>query len=216
MTAIALSRAHFPISTLGPGSRLGLWLQGCSIRCEGCISMDTWSFGRGLTTVNSVFDAIAPALSMADGVTISGGEPFDQPEALLALLKRIRTVHSGDVLAFSGHSFETLQPSLAAFDGLIDALVTDPFRRDQPQTLALRGSDNQRLITFTPLGEARFRPFDRRILPEDRAFDIMFDDSSGDVFLAGIPRPGDIHRLVELLQGEGHRAASSEDGRFDR
>jgi len=215
MTAIAFSRAHFPISTLGPGSRLGLWLQGCSIRCEGCISMDTWSFNRGLTTVEAVLDIIIPALCIADGVTISGGEPFDQPEALRALLKGIRAVHSGDVLAFSGHSFETLQPSLAAFDGLIDALVADPFRRDGPQTLALRGSDNQRLIPLTPLGEERFRSFDRPLLPKDRAFDIMFDDNSGDVFLAGIPRPGDMNRLAELLRGEGHRAASTEDRRFE-
>jgi len=36
VTAIAISRAHFPISTLGPGLRLGVWMQGCSIRCKGC------------------------------------------------------------------------------------------------------------------------------------------------------------------------------------
>jgi anaerobic ribonucleoside-triphosphate reductase activating protein len=215
MTAIRLSRIHFPISTLGPGLRLGVWFQGCSIRCEGCVSMDTWSFNQGLTTVEAVLDAITPALSKANGVTISGGEPFDQPEALRALLKRVRSEHNGDVLVFSGYALESLQPLLFAFEGLIDALITDPFRRDQPQTLALRGSDNQRLITLTSLGQQRFRSFERPIVPEDRAFDIMFDDSSGNVFLAGIPRPGDMNRLAELLRDQGHRASSTEDGRLN-
>ena len=215
MTAIGLSRAHFPISTLGPGLRLGVWMQGCSIRCKGCVSLDTWRFDRGQSTVDAVLDAILPALRIADGVTISGGEPFDQPKALCELLKRIRVENNGDVLVFSGHSFESLQPSLATFDGLIDALITDPFHHDQPQTLALRGSDNQRLITLTALGEERFGSYNRPLRPEDRAFDIMFDDNSGDVFLVGIPRPGDMNLLTKLLRGQGHEAASTEDRRFD-
>ena len=215
MTAIAISRAHFPISTLGPGLRLGVWMQGCSIRCKGCVSLDTWHFDRGQTTVDAVLDAILPALRSANGVTISGGEPFDQPEALLALLKGIRAAHNGDVLVFSGHSFESLQPSLTAFDGLIDALIADPFDHDEPQTLALRGSDNQRLIALTPLGEERFGPYNRPLRPEDRAFDIMFDDNSGEVFFVGIPRPGDMRRLTKLLRCQGHEAASTEDRRSD-
>lgn len=39
---LALSRMHFPVTTLGPGDRIGIWFQGCSIRCTGCISKDTW------------------------------------------------------------------------------------------------------------------------------------------------------------------------------
>lgn len=40
-----LSRLHFPVTTLGPGRRIGVWFQGCSIRCAGCISRDTWETG---------------------------------------------------------------------------------------------------------------------------------------------------------------------------
>src|SRR6185295_15428379 len=78
-TAIAVSRIHFPITALGPGSRIGIWLQGCSIRCEGCISMDTWNPGIGITTLSEVARHLAPMWSQATGITISGGEPFDQP-----------------------------------------------------------------------------------------------------------------------------------------
>ena len=61
-----------------------------------------------------------------------------------------RAVHAGDVLVYSGYSLESLVPCLERFEHLIDALITDPFRNDVPQTLALRGSDNQRLVTLTP------------------------------------------------------------------
>jgi anaerobic ribonucleoside-triphosphate reductase activating protein len=44
---IALNKAHFPVTVLGPGRRIGLWLQGCSIRCAGCVSRDTWEAGAG-------------------------------------------------------------------------------------------------------------------------------------------------------------------------
>ncbi len=39
---ILLNKAHFPVTVLGPGRRIGIWLQGCSIGCAGCISQDTW------------------------------------------------------------------------------------------------------------------------------------------------------------------------------
>ena len=41
MTMLALSRMHFPVTTLGPGNRIGIWVQGCTIRCPGCVSADT-------------------------------------------------------------------------------------------------------------------------------------------------------------------------------
>jgi anaerobic ribonucleoside-triphosphate reductase activating protein len=81
MTSIALSRLHFPVTTLGPGRRIGIWLQGCSIRCPGCISADTWAAAQGQTTTEAVVDAIILWLPDAEGITVSGGEPFDQPEA---------------------------------------------------------------------------------------------------------------------------------------
>ena len=204
---------HFPVTALGPGARIGVWFQGCSIRCPGCVSLDTWAHDRGRSTVDAVLHAISPSLATADGITVSGGEPFDQPEALFGLLAAWRAVHAGDILVYSGYSLENLAPSLARFENLIDALITDPFRNDLPQTLALRGSDNQRLVTLTPLGEERFRSYERPLAPKDRSFDIMFDDETGGAFLAGIPRPGDMARLTELLREAGHLATTSADVR---
>ena len=171
--------------------------------------MDTWAPHRGITTVKHVFDHILPWLKRGDGVTISGGEPFDQPQALAKLLSHIRGVHSGDILVYSGHSLEVLSQTLQAFEGLIDLLIADPLQLEAPQTLALRGSDNQRLIPLTPLGRDRLPLYNRC----DRILDIMFDDVAGEVWFAGIPRRGDFRRLASLLGESGHEVITTEDTR---
>jgi anaerobic ribonucleoside-triphosphate reductase activating protein len=208
-TQIGLSRLHFPVTTLGPGRRIGIWFQGCSIRCPGCVSADTWGFDRGLTSVSDVVAAIKPWLTEADGVTISGGEPFDQPEALIRLLHEMPLNDAQDVLVYSGHPFEKLSAPLAQAEGLIDALISDPFDFAEGQTKVLRGSDNQRMHLLTDKGRARFRGTDRSITPADRSLDVMFD-GDGTVWLAGIPRTGDMKRLQQLLQDQGHHALTTQ------
>lgn len=210
-TPLFLSRVHYPVTTLGPGRRVCIWFQGCSIRCPGCVSLDTWAPRQNGTTVEQVMSAIFPWLAEAEGITISGGEPFDQPMALRALLTDIRAQSSADILVYSGYALEALD--LTAFNGLIDALIADPYRRDQPQTLALRGSDNQRLTSLTPLGTARFAPFRDRIVADEKTLDVMFDGPDGDIFLAGIPRRGDLKRLAALLESQGHSIHTTEDAR---
>lgn len=213
MTApIAISRIHFPVTQLGPGRRVGIWLQGCSIHCRGCISVDTWAMGRGETTVSDVLAAITPWAASADGFTISGGEPFDQPHALKALLHGIRQLSASDILVFSGYALEQLSPQLSTMEGLIDALITDPFEQSAPQTLALRGSDNQRLLLLTRLGSDRFGAYERPAASGERSVDVMFD-VDGEVWLAGIPARDDFLRLKHLLRSEGADVAISQDPR---
>jgi anaerobic ribonucleoside-triphosphate reductase activating protein len=201
---ISLSRVHFPVTTLGPGRRLGIWFQGCSIRCDGCISADTWGPGKRPLALAQLLDDIQPWLAEAEGITLSGGEPFDQPDALLALLGALRQRTRVDILVYSGHSLETLQPLLQRAEGLLDALICDPFEQQQAQTQVLRGSDNQRLIFFTELGRQRLGAYERPLQADDRALDLMFDDD-GSIWMAGIPRRDDLLQLRDLLHEQGHQ-----------
>jgi anaerobic ribonucleoside-triphosphate reductase activating protein len=209
MTDVAISRLHFPVTTLGPGRRVGIWFQGCSIRCAGCISVDTWPTDRGVTGVGRVLDAVKSWLAGADGITISGGEPFDQPEALRQLLLGLRSLTEGTILVYSGNEFEKLTGWLAESPGLIDALISDPYDYRAAQTLALRGSDNQRLHLLTRAGAAAFSSFDRPATADDLRLDAMFDPD-GTVWFAGVPARGDLHRLREALAAQGHDVALSE------
>lgn len=195
---IRLSRIHFPVTTLGPGRRVGVWFQGCSIRCRGCISTDTWAEHGPLTSIPEIVDLLRSY--HADGVTISGGEPFDQPEGLLMLLRALHAhFPSWDILVYSGYPRAHLECYLNL--GLIDALISDPFELESPQTLALRGSDNQRLHLLTTRGEARLGSYERTRTCQDDALDVMVD--GGAVWMAGIPRRGDLQLLKQLLEAQG-------------
>jgi anaerobic ribonucleoside-triphosphate reductase activating protein len=211
---ISISRLHFPVTTLGPGRRVGIWFQGCSIRCPGCISADTWGFDKGATTVDKVVDSLTPWMREASGVTISGGEPFDQVAALLELLRALPLEADQDVLVFSGHPIERLAEALELAPGRIDALISDPFDMSRAHTLALRGSDNQRLHLLTELGRRKFAVYERELTTADRSLDVMFD-SDGTVWLAGIPRRSDMLHLRELLREQGHEIVTT-DARSNR
>jgi anaerobic ribonucleoside-triphosphate reductase activating protein len=207
---IFISRLHFPVTTLGPGRRIGIWLQGCSIRCPGCISANTWAPNKGQATVEGVMAHLAEWLPAAEGITISGGEPFDQPEALVALLAALRRTTSADILVYSGKSIEQLVPVLRNVTEFIDALISDPFDLNAPQTMPLRGSDNQRLHLFTAVGIDRFSAYSQPSEKQDKSLDVMFDPD-GSVWFAGIPKRGDFLRLQELLTNQGHRVHISAD-----
>jgi anaerobic ribonucleoside-triphosphate reductase activating protein len=207
---LRLSRVHFPVTTLGPGQRLGIWFQGCSIQCPGCISADTWATNLGHTTLEGLLEQITPLFAGADGITISGGEPFEQPEALVALLSALRERTEADILVYSGHAFEKLSPVLQRAQGLIDALITDPFELHTAHSRPLRGSDNQRMHLLTPLGRERFIQFERSLTGHDKSLDVMFDED-GSVWFAGIPSRGDFQRLRDLLKDEGHLVQISAD-----
>ncbi len=207
-----LSRIHYPVTTLGPGPRIGIWFQGCSIRCSGCVSADTWVTRKGGVLVREIMIAIDPWLAQAEGITITGGEPFDQPEALIELLTQLRSKAIVDILVYSGHSFEKISPIVNECNGLIDALISDPYEENTSQTLALRGSDNQRLHYLTALGETRFRQFARTLKSSDKTFDIMFEEE-GAIWLAGIPKRNDMQRLKTILDKEGHVAVTTVDKR---
>lgn len=208
-----LSRIHFPVTTLGPGNRIGIWFQGCSIQCQGCVSVDTWGTGKGGVLINEIMAAIEPWLNDAEGITISGGEPFDQPEALGSLLALLRSKTTVDILVYSGHPFEKIASVVEKNKGLIDAIISDPYEDNTSNTLVLRGSDNQRLHCLTTLGEMRFRQFERTITPTDKMFDIMFEEE-GAVWLAGIPGRDDMKRLKTILANDGHIAVTTQDKRL--
>ncbi|MEZ5654972.1 MAG: 4Fe-4S cluster-binding domain-containing protein [Sphingobium sp.] len=205
---IAVSRLHFPVTALGPGRRIGLWLQGCSIRCPGCISVDTWAHDVGHVPLSDVTERIAALAGEAEGLTVSGGEPFDQPDALAAILAAWRNLSDRSVLLFTGREIADLQTWLSAHPDLVDAIVTGPFRAELSQTKAMRGSDNQQLHILTPRGQA-MAGYDRDLVSGDRKLDVMFD-ADGDAWLAGIPARGDIGRLRRALSAAGHRARTSE------
>lgn len=211
MTGLTISRIHFPVTTLGPGRRIGIWFQGCSIRCPGCISSDTWVKTPHNTTVGEVLNLCEEYRDAAEGITISGGEPFEQSDALLELLVGTRKFipDQADVLVYSGKTFREIVPFLDQCSGLIDALISEPYLLSAGQTKPLTGSDNQMLHLLTSLGRERYQSYQRLRVAEDDRIDVQFD-SSGVVWMAGIPRRGDLERLRMTLSQQGITIHTSE------
>ncbi len=182
---IGISRMHFPVTTLGPGKRIGIWFQGCSIHCEGCISADTWQFNTKLVDINELKRVLKKWLPNCDGITITGGEPFDQQPALLELLGFLRP-YNLSVLVYSGYPYQKLKQKKEIFKGLIDVLISEPYDYKESQTKVLLGSDNQKIHFLTRLGEHTFSDYIKNI-PEKK-LDVQFDDNN--IWMAGIPIGG--------------------------
>jgi anaerobic ribonucleoside-triphosphate reductase activating protein len=206
---ILLNKAHFPVTVLGPGRRIGLWLQGCSIRCKGCVSRDTWPAdpARALP-VEALLDWCRKvAADGLDGVTISGGEPFDQPKPLAALLDglaawRTRARADFDILCYSGYPLKMLEKKHAQLLAKLDALIPEPYADGRPLGHAWRGSDNQTLVPLSPRGTARYAAYADAPQPaEGKRMQVAVE--GGRLWFIGIPHRGDMAALETLCRARG-------------
>ncbi|MFE1193215.1 4Fe-4S cluster-binding domain-containing protein [Streptomyces olivaceoviridis] len=212
---LRLDGTHYPLETLGPGKRLGVWFQGCSLGCAGCMSRHTWDPAAGTSaTVREVLALWRRALADgAGGLTVSGGEPLQQAAALAELLAGAARLRDGarrhegsaghrpaDLLVYTGYEPAELTPERrAALDGA-DAVITGRFRVAEPTRLAWRGSANQRIVPLTPLGAARYGPYLAREAPGPRLQAASGGD--GELRLYGVPLRGELLELERRL-GQG-------------
>ncbi|MET9449871.1 4Fe-4S single cluster domain-containing protein [Streptomyces cinerochromogenes] len=212
---LRLDGTHYPLETLGPGKRLGVWFQGCSLACPGCMSRHTWDPEAGsAATVSEVLALWQAALADgADGLTVSGGEPLQQAAALAELLAgaaRLRDgarrragsagPHPADVLVYTGYEPGELTPGQRSALGGADAVITGRFRVAEPTRLAWRGSANQRIVPLTPLGAARYVPYLTRESPGPRLQ--TGPAGNGRLRLYGVPLRGELVELEKRL-GQG-------------
>jgi anaerobic ribonucleoside-triphosphate reductase activating protein len=138
----------------GPGARFAVWLQGCSIRCAGCCNPHLADPGAGEELpVQALLERLGRVASRIEGLSLLGGEPFDQA-APAALLARGARALGLSVVTFTGYRLDQLlargdagtEALLAATDVLKDGpyLAARPERRRR-----WVGSENQRFLYFT-------------------------------------------------------------------
>lgn len=137
----------------GPGRRSVIQVAGCSIRCKGCYVPDTHDRQNGsLILVGSIVQEIISRSRAHDGVTILGGEPFDQPNAVAEIVFRLKRLGQ-DILIYSGYTVENLvKKNNASIDYIlthVDKLIDGPFIYHlSNQAGEFRGSTNQKSIGF--------------------------------------------------------------------
>lgn len=203
LNGLRVAELRYPVMALGPGRRLGLWVQGCHIGCRGCMSRSTWDPAG--SAAESVAGVVADALSLVDddlsGITISGGEPFEQASAVVAFLDGFLERWTGpgdlDVLGYTGLSESAAREVSPSLVERLDALVCGPYLENHPSDHSLMGSCNQRVVTLSDRGRERFDGY----RPSGPSVQIAV--SAGTVTVVGIPRRGDLGLVERSLLDAG-------------
>ncbi len=132
----------------GPGERMVIWFQGCTLACPGCCNPETHPFEPRIETdVEALLDRISATAERIDGITLSGGEPLAQAAGLLALVDGIRRRTQLSTLLFSGYRIEEIQrqPLGPAILGRCDLLIAGRYQQGRQCGQGLRGSSNQQI-----------------------------------------------------------------------
>lgn len=196
--SLRLARAHFPVTALGFGRRLGLWVQGCPLACPGCIAKDTWDADGGVDVdVETLLDDVRQVIAAgADGLTVSGGEPLSQAAALGSLLRGVRDLGAPfDVLLYTGYELPELDSQQRATADLADVLITGRYVATAPTGRIWRGSANQEMLLRTPLARERYTEF---LEYEPEAPPIQIETSAdGHAWWVGVPNRPETKRVVD-------------------
>jgi anaerobic ribonucleoside-triphosphate reductase activating protein len=128
----------------GPGVRFVVWLQGCTLGCPGCFNPATHAPGGREIEIESL------DFGDADGLSLSGGEPMQQPAAALALLDHARA-HDLSTLMFSGYTEGEIRALPLGPDVLarLDVLIDGRYVASERLATGLRGSANQHIHLLT-------------------------------------------------------------------
>jgi anaerobic ribonucleoside-triphosphate reductase activating protein len=157
----------------GPGARFVVWFQGCTLGCAGCFNPTTHDAGGGRAIA---LDELVAELTRAtqsagiEGLSLSGGEPLQQPAAARALLDAARALGLS-TLAFSGYTIDEIRALPGGPDVLarLDVLIDGRYVASDRLATGLRGSANQRIqlltdryaradVEATPVAEIRISP----------------------------------------------------------
>ncbi|CAK0772573.1 anaerobic ribonucleoside-triphosphate reductase activating protein [Gammaproteobacteria bacterium] len=201
---LRLHSLAYPVTTLGPGQRVVLWVAGCSLNCPGCLAPELRSpqAGRDLRIARLVQHLLTLPLPLT-GLTLTGGEPFDQVEALAELLEQLMPQRPDwDIIAYSGYPLATLHRQLSgALLKKVDVLIDGPYRTAIPQRHPLAGSGNQQIHSLSTRGQAILA--DCSALPIGRA-ELGLGSGNAGLLIGVIPSQhrDALHKGLELSIGE--------------
>lgn len=134
----------------GLGIRMTIFTQGCPHHCPGCHNPQTHDFGGGHDITLGEIKAMVKKNPLLDGLTFSGGEPFEQAEVLAELAEWLHS-EGLNVWCYTGYTFEQLlsgeKKGAKELLDQTDVLVDGEFVEELKDLLLnFRGSSNQRVI----------------------------------------------------------------------
>jgi len=132
---------------LGPYNRFAVWVQGCLKQCPGCISKDSQPLDSGYEADTAELAEVIVSTPDIEGLTISGGEPFLQSEALVDLVGKVKLKKNIGVIVYTGYNFEEVEEN--ELTKLCDIIIDGAYIEALNDGLSLRGSSNQNVHLIT-------------------------------------------------------------------
>lgn len=189
---------------LGPGRRCVVWFQGCSLDCPGCIA---YEMNRSVDARKySVEELSARVLSIAEieGITLSGGDPMDQPlDALLKFVQTIKAESSLSIMCYTGRTMTELlekeDPTIDKLVEMFDLLIDGRYEQNQNNGATWRGSSNQRIWYMS----TRYVHL-RELIENQKQREIEIElGADNELTIAGIPPKGFMQTLRKNLAIRG-------------
>lgn len=143
----------------GPGIRTTIFVTGCTHKCPNCFNEEYQDFNFGDPWTRKETDEVIEDLKLDEvkGLTILGGEPFQNEVDLLQVLRDIKKEVQKDIWIFSGYTYEEIlkdedkKKLLEECDVLVDGRFVEALK---DLSLRFRGSSNQRIIDIKKSLEA--------------------------------------------------------------
>jgi len=195
-----LNKIQYPVYNLGEGKRIGIWVQGCNLGCKGCVNKTLWSKTGGKSvSVVDVFNWVASNQNDFDGITISGGEPFQQYEQLITFLHLVKTKTNLSVHCFSGYYLNELEKNFPEklFLKYIDTLVDGRYIEEQHENTNIKGSSNQTVYSIID-GVAK-----REIeISASKKWSVNISTDNR-IYMTGIPKKNELKKMRDGLAEVG-------------
>jgi len=176
----------------GPGKRFALWVQGCSIRCPGCCNPEMFVADKGgrLVEPKAMIDEIL-AVPGLEGLSVLGGEPFEQPGPLAEVCAAVRAA-GRTIMIYSGYTLAELKakqsPEVEALLATADLLVDGRYDQTKPEkSRRWLGSSNQEIHFLSPA----YRRDDPRFVTANT---VEFRFVNGQLTINGWPKAADEFR----------------------
>lgn len=195
-----LNKIQYPIYNLGEGKRIGIWVQGCTLACDGCINEMIWSKKKGkAVAIYDLYQYIHSISEDFDGITISGGEPFQQYEQLIAFSYLIKTRTKLNIHCFTGYEIKELEDLFPdkLYLQYIDSLVDGRYVKELHSNNNLVGSSNQKTYRIKN-GKAKLSTMQNG--SKKWSLSVTQD---GTIYMAGIPKEKEIEMIENHLSDAG-------------
>lgn len=137
----------------GPGIRTSFFVTGCTHNCYLCFNQEYQDFNFGQIWTDEQTNKVIKYLEdeVVDGLTILGGEPFQNAKDLRLIVKKIKEHSNKSIWIYSGYTYEQIlkdkyrKELLSYCDYLVDGLFINELK---DLRLKFRGSSNQRIINI--------------------------------------------------------------------